>query len=153
MSSKPPGGKKEPTVEATLDDLRPVDTSPVLRPVSATITLDEEPAAAPSATQLLDPIDDAPTDPKVRIPTALAVPLVLGESRDATPRKRVSIKSDAFESSPALGAAAQKNGVSARGPPPAWQKTGVWTPGLIVLTITGGSMLLVAIFIVLQRWG
>ena len=146
MSSKPPGDPKEPAVEATLDDLRPVDTHPLLRPVSATLTLDED-LPAPSATQRLDPIAEAPTDLQVH------VPVVLGESRDAAPRKRVSIKADAFESSPGLGAAPLKGEVVARGPPPAWQKRSVWTPGLIVLTLTGVAMLLVGMFLILQRWG
>lgn len=151
MSDKP-GEKKEPLVETTLDDLRSVDTNPILKPVpTATITLDEEPVAAPSATQLLDPVEDAPTDPRVRVPTSLAVPLVLGESRDTTPRKRVSIKSDAFESSPALGEARREASV-ARGPPPAWEKSAVWTPGLIVLVVTFVFMLLVALFVLLTAW-
>lgn len=154
VSGKTPGDKKEPVVEATLDDLRPVDTNPVLKPISAaTITLDEEPAPAPSATQLLDPVEDAPTDPRRRIPTAVATPQLLGESRDTTPRKRVSIKSDAFESSPALGGAPQRHEVVPRGPPPAWQRAEVWTPGLIVLGILGVLLLLVALFVLLQRLG
>lgn len=153
MSGKPPGDEKPPVVDTTLDDLRPVDTNPILKKVGATITLDEEPAAAPSTTQLLDPIEDVPTDPKVRIPTSVATPQVLGESRDTTPRKRVSIKSDAFESSPALGVTSRRDEVVPRGPPPAWEKSALWTPGLIVLAITGVLMLLVAMFVLLQRWG
>lgn len=151
MSDKPPGDQQEPLVDGTLDDLRPVDTNPVLRPVpAATITLDEEPAAAPSATQLLEPIDDAPTDPKVRVPTSVGTPVVLGESRDTTPRKRASLKSDAFESSPAL--APRRDEVARRGPPPPWEKTTVWTPGLIALALAGVFALLVALFVLLTRW-
>ncbi len=153
VSGKPPRDPQEPVVETTIDDLRAVDTNPLLKPVpAATLTLDEEPVAVPSATQLLHPIEDVPTDPKVRIPTSLQTPMVLGESRDAAPRKRASIKSDAFESSPALGGAPLKPDVVPRGAPPAWEKTAVWTPGLIVLTITGVAMLLVALFVLLQRW-
>ncbi len=147
MSEKPPGDKPDATVEPTLDDLRAVDTNPVLKPVpQATITLDEEPVAAPGVTQLLDPVEDAPTDPKVRVPTSLATPLVLGESRDTTPRKRASIKSDAFESSPSLGLPRREGLEPARAPASPQSR---WTPGLIVLTIILVFILLVGLFVLM----
>lgn len=149
---KPPGA-----VEATLDDLPSVDTTnPILRPV-ATITLDEEPPPEPSATQLLAPvtsraIDDVPTDPKQRArPTTVHAP-VLDVQADAVatqPRRRASLKSDAFESAPTLMPAARKD-EGPRGPPAAWQKASVWTPGLIVLTVVGVAMLLLAIVVLLR---
>lgn len=152
----PPGA-----VEATLDDLPSVDTTNrILKPV-ATITLDEEPPPEPSATQLLDPvtsrgasppIDDVPTDPKQRArPTTVHAP-VLDVQADAVatqPRRRASLKSDAFESAPTLMPAARKE-EGPRGPPAAWQKASVWTPGLIVLTVVGVAMLLLAIVVLLR---
>ncbi len=133
-------------VEATLDDLPSVVTSPILKAVSPNITLDEEPVAAPGATQLLTPVDEGPTD--LRRP---AVQLI-GVSADAAPtqpRRRVPLKSDGFESSSALSPA-RKEEVAPRGPPPAWQKATVWTPGLIALTIVGVLMLLVVLFVLLR---
>lgn len=144
---KPPGA-----VEATLDDLPAVDTTnPVLKPV-ATLTLDEDPLPEPSATQLLTPIDDVPTNPKQRArPTSAHAP-VLDVQADAVatqPRRRAALRSDAFESAPNLMPASRKDD-GLRGPPAAWQKTSVWTPGLIVLTVVGVAMLLVAIVVLLR---
>ena len=133
--------KKEPS---TLDDLNSVVTSPILKPVAATATLDEEPP--PSETQLLNPVDEGPTD--LRRP---AVKL-LGVSADAAvtqPRRRAPIKSDGFESSSSL-APAPNGEMTPRGPPPAWQKAAVWTPGLIALTLAGVMMLLVVLFVLLR---
>ncbi len=42
----------------TLDDLPTVDTSLILKPVGATITPDEDPLPAPSATQLRYPVKE-----------------------------------------------------------------------------------------------
>ncbi|MDP1821665.1 MAG: hypothetical protein Q8L48_00400 [Archangium sp.] len=150
---KPPGA-----VEATLDDLPSVDTTNrILKPV-ATITLDEEPLPEPSATQLLDPItsrpsiDEVPTDPKQRARPTTAHAPVLDVQADAVatqPRRRVSLKSDAFESAAALTPASRKDD-GHRGPPSAWQKTSVWTPGLIVLTVVGVAMLLLALVVLLR---
>lgn len=143
---KPPGA-----VEATLDDLPAVDTTNrVLRPV-ATLTLDEEPPPEPSATQLLDPvIEDVPTDPKQRArPTTVHAPVLdVQANAVAQPRRRASLKADAFESASSLQPTRKDEG--ARGPPAAWQKTSVWTPGLVVLTAVGVVMLLVALVVMLR---
>jgi hypothetical protein len=139
-------------VEATLDDLPSVDTTNrILKPV-ATITLDEEPPPEPSATQLLNPIDDVPTDPKQRARPTKAHAPVLDVHADAVatqPRRRTALKSDAFESAPTLMPAARKE-EGPRGPPAAWKKTSVWTPGLVVLTAVGVAMLLLAIVVLLR---
>lgn len=137
--------KKDPAaVETTLDDLHSVDTNPILKAVSATLTLDEEPVSLPSATQLLTPIDEAPTD--LRRPAVKS----LGVSAAVTQRRRKSpMKSDGFESSPSLAPAA-KDAAAPRGPPPAWRKTAVWTPGLLALSFAGVMMLLVVLFVLLR---
>ena len=137
-------GKKE--VEATLDDLPSVATNPIMKAVGATITLDEEPIPVPGETQLLTAVDEGPTD--LRRP---AVQLI-GVSADAAatqPRRRAPLKSDAFESSPAL-APTSRDESAPRGPPAAWEKAAVWTPGLIALTAVGVLMLLVVLFVLLR---
>ena len=150
MSGRTPGDKKDP--QPTLDDLSGVDTTnPLLKPV-ATITLDEEPEPAiePSATQLLNPIDDAPTDPKQKArPAAVKVLDVSADGPMTQPmRRRAALKSDAFESLSPL--AAVKRDDASRGPPAPWKKTSVWTPGLVVLTLIGVLMLMLALFVLLR---
>lgn len=136
------------SVDSTLDDLRSVDTDPLLKRVGPTMTLDEVPERAPGDTQLLSPVeDDSPTDPRVRIPV---VAVSLGESREAPatlPRRRAPLKSDAFESSPQLVAA---RAVEPRGPPPAWEKASAWTPMVVVLAAIGAALVLVALFVILR---
>lgn len=133
---------------ATLDDLPGVDTTnPLLKPV-ATITLDEDPLE-PSATQLLNPVDDVPTDPRQRARPATKVLDVSADGPVTQPlRRRAALKSDAFESLSSLPAV--KKDDASRGPPAAWTKTSVWTPGLVALTIVGVLMLLFAIFVLLR---
>jgi hypothetical protein len=157
VSGKTPDEKE---LQSTLDDLpsvqtdpmmrplvtspilEPVDTSPVLKPV-ATVTLDEDPA--PSTTQLLEPVQDAVTDLKLRRPAVKTVPL--GDSAPTQPRKRR--EPDAFESAPTLRPAREPE--SGRGAP-AWQKSAVWTPWLIALTVTFVVMVLLGIFLMLRSW-
>lgn len=142
--------EKKSAVEATLDDLPSVETNPILKPVSATITLDEEPPPAPSATQLLDPVEEAQTDRRIRVPPGPLPGQVIGESAAATqPRRRPPLKADAFESFPSLGAPKREE-TAPRGAPAPWQKAQVWTPGLVALTVVGALMVL-AIVIVLLR--
>jgi hypothetical protein len=138
--------EKKSAVEATLDDLPSVDTAPILKPVAATITLDEEPAVAPSATQLLDPVEEVQTDPRVRVPPGQ----LIGESAAATqPRRRAPLKADAFESFPSLGAP-KKEETSPRGAPAPWKKAQVWTPELIVLTVIGALIVLAIVIFFLR---
>ena len=136
---------------ATLDDLPGVDTTnPLLTPV-ATTTLDEEPNGPlePSATQLLNPIDDVATDPRQKARPAAKVLDVSADGPVTQPlRRRAALKPDAFESLSPL--APVKRDDASRGPPAAWTKTSVWTPGLVVLTIVGVLMLLFAIFVLLR---
>jgi hypothetical protein len=152
VSGRTPGDD-EP-VQATLDDLPSVQTTnPILKPVGATITLDEEPLPAPSATQLLDPVEEVPTDPKVRVVAAPAQAPVqrIGESVDAPAqlKKRKPLKADAFESAPSLQPA-RRDEVLLRGAPPSWQKSTVWTPGLIILAAVFVAMLIVGFAILLH---
>ena len=143
--------EKKNGVDTTLNDLGTVDvTNPILKPVpAATITLDEEPAVPPSATQLLDPVEEVPTDPRVPVVSA-ARGKEIGESAAATqPRRQAPLKADAFESFPSLEAA-KKEEVVPRGAPPAWQKAQVWTPGLIALTAAFVLMVLVVIFVLVH---
>lgn len=144
MSGRTPGDKNGPSVEATLDDLPSVDTNPMLKPV-ATITLDEDPLPAPSATQLLEPVAEVPTDLKIRAPAAQ----VIGDSAVVVPRRRAPLKPDAFESAPSL-APARRDEVVPRGAPAPWQKASVWTPGLVALTVAFIAMVLVVIVVLVR---
>lgn len=140
--------EKKDSVDSTLDDLRSVDTDPLLERVGPTMTLDEVPERSPGDTQLLSPVeDDVPTDPRVRIPAAA---LSLGESGEAPstlPRRRAPLKSDAFESAPQLLPA---RSVEPRGPPPAWEKSSAWTPMVVVLAAIGVALVLVSLFVILR---
>ncbi|MDP2274594.1 MAG: hypothetical protein Q8N23_18710 [Archangium sp.] len=141
MTSRTPGDGKNGAVEATLDDLPTVDTRPILKPVGATITLDEEPLPV-SATQLLEPVAEhqAPAAPGQ----------VIGVSEAMTTRRKGPLKADAFESAPSLPPARKEEGPVRRGAPAPWEKARVWTPGLIVLTVVGVGMLLLGLYVLLQ---
>ena len=141
VSGRTPGDGKNGAVEATLDDLPTVDTSPSLRPVGATITLDEEPLPV-SATQLLDPV------PEHSVPAAHRQ--VIGVSEAITTRRKGPLKADAFESAPSLAPARKEEGPALRGAPAPWEKARVWTPGLIVLTVVGVGMLILGLYVLLQ---
>ena len=148
MSGRTPGDGKNGAVEATLDDLPTVDTRPILKPVGATITLDEEPLPPPSATQLLDPVEELPKDPKIQVPAAAGQ--VIGVSEALTTRRKGPLKADAFESAPSLPPTRKEEGPVLRGAPAPWEKARVWTPGLIVLTAVGVGMLILGLYVLLQ---
>lgn len=148
MSGRTPGDGKNGAVEATLDDLPTVDTSPLLKPVGATLTLDEEPLPAPSATQLLEPVQEVPTDPKIHLPAAPGQ--VIGVSEAMTTRRKGPLKADAFESAPSLAPARREEAPVRRGAPAPWEKAQVWTPGLIVLTLVGVAMSMLGLYVLLQ---
>lgn len=146
LSGRTPGDGGKASVEATLDDLPTVaTTSPLLRPVGATITLDEEPLPAPSATQLLEPVAEVPTDLKLQVPGQ-----VIGVSETVTTRRKGPLKADAFESAPSLAPARKEEAPVLRGAPAPWERARVWTPGLIVLTLVGVAMALVGLYVLLQ---
>ncbi len=147
VTSRTPGDGKNGGVEATHDDLPTVDTSPSLKRVGATITLDEEPLPV-SATQLLDPVEEIPTDPKIQVPAAPGQ--VIGVSEAMTTRRKGPLKADAFESAPELPTLRKQEGPVMRGAPAPWEKAQVWTPGLIVLTVVGVGMLILGLYVLLQ---
>ena len=145
-------------VETTNPILSPVETNPALQSVDSdpklkplrTITLDEDPPPAPGATQLLDPVQDVSTDPKVH--TQPAPVQDIGESVVATQarKRKAQLKPDAFESAPSLLPAAKSDEVAPRGSASPWKKTEVWTPGLIALTVALAFMVLVTIVMLLR---
>lgn len=152
MSGKKPGQPEDPAaVVATLDDLSPVDTAPSLRPVATpTITLDEEARPEPSATQILDPVEDHPAQKAVRAaprPTGVHALDVSADAPSVQARRRAALKSDAFESFPSLG---QTRPEEARGAPAPWKKASVWTPGLVAMTVMFVALVLVALVILLR---
>lgn len=131
--------KKDPAaVEATLEDLSPVESEPAL----PAVTLDEEVRPEPSATQLLlDPVED-PMDRARRVaPRPTGVHLdVSADAPSVQARRRAALKSDAFESFPALEP--PRPGDAARGAAPQ-SGASVWTPGLVALVAMGVALLLV----------
>ena len=141
VSGRTPGDEKNGAVEATLDDLPTVDTSPSLKPVGATLTLDEEPLPV-SATQLLEPVPD--------LPVPAAPGQVIGVSAAITTRRKGPLKADAFESAPSLAPTRKEEGPVLRGAPAPWEKARVWTLGLIVLTVVGVAMLILGLYVLLQ---
>jgi hypothetical protein len=149
VSSRKPGDPKDPAaVEATLDDLAPVDSDPSLVPVTTSTTLDEEPGPEPSATQILDPVVDAPKKAAPR-PTGVHTLDVSADAPSTQARRRAALKSDAFESFPSLGQARSEE-VAPRGPPPAWKKTSAWTPGVVAMAVMLVALLLVGLVILLR---
>jgi len=154
VSGRKPGDPKDPAaVEATLDDLSPVDTNPVLPRIAATITLDEEDKPEPSATQILDPVEDVATKkqrPAAPRPTGVHKLDVSADAPSVQARRRAALKSDAFESFPSLDQAHSEDGAAPRGPPPAWKSTSVWTPGLVAMAVMFVALLLVALVILLR---
>lgn len=162
MSNKKPEGATEddlPAVDTTNPILSPVETNPALQSVDSdpklkplrTITLDEDPPPAPGATQLLDPVQDVSTDPKVRAAPPPAQDI--GESAVATQarKRKAQLKPDAFESMPSLAPAKNEEAPQVpRGSPSPWKKTEVWTPGLIALAAALVFMVLVTIVMLLR---
>lgn len=146
VSGKKPGQQEDPAaVEATLEDLAPVESHPAL----PAVTLDEEPKSEPSATQLLDPVEDvAPAPPRPPRPTTLHTLDVSADAPSAQARRRAALKSDAFESFPTLGPARDgevRPDVSAPG-----GDTFEWTPGRVALVVMGVALALVALLLVLR---
>lgn len=141
-----------PSVDTTNPILKPVDTNPAidavdtdpkLKPLS-TITLDEDPPPAPSSTLLLDPVQEAATNLKLRAAQDLGV-----SSAVTVPKKRKApLKADAFESAPSLVPAKRED--LPRGSPSPWKKAEVWTPGLMLLTAALIFMVLVTIVVLLR---
>lgn len=154
VSSRKPGDPKDPAaVEATLDDLAPVDTAPTLPRVAATITLDEEDKPEPSATQILDPVQEDVITGKVRVPAPRPTGVhkldVSADAPSVQARRRAALKSDAFESFPSL-AQPRDDEAAPRGAPPPWKKTSVWTPGLVAMAVMFVALVLVALVILLR---
>lgn len=156
MASKKPGDPPDPAAaQATLENLSPVETHPTLRPVGPTMTLDEVDKPEPSATQLLDPVEeDIKTDPRQKIPPRPTGAHKLDVSADAPSslaRRRAALKSDAFESFPSLAESPENSPArEPRGPPPDWKKTSVWTPGLVAMMAMAVAFLLVALLLLLR---
>ena len=154
VSGRKPGEPKDPAaVEATLDDLAPVDSDPSLPRVAATITLDEEDKPEPSTTQILDPVQEDVVTGKVRVPAPRPTGVhkldVSADAPSVQARRRAALKSDAFESFPSLGQA-RNDEAAPRGAPPPWKKASAWTPGVVVMAVMFVALLLVALVILLR---